>query len=102
MHKLSCKTVIRGSSEELIDNERLEVLPCPGNSPDINPMKNCWARHKQLVYSLSNPNLEVLRRDIEEIWNSDERLNQIAKNCVSSMPHRIRDLLLKRGGGTKN
>jgi len=72
-----------------------------GKSLDMNPIENCWARLKQLLYDPSNPNLEILRRDIEEIWNSDESLNQIVKNCVSTMPHRIRDLLHERSGGTK-
>jgi len=88
--------------QNLFDNELLEVLPWPGNSPDMNPIENCWERLKQLVYGRFNPNLEVFRRNIEEHWNSGESLNQIVKSSFSSMPHRIRDLLLERGDGTKN
>ena len=35
---------------EFFTKEKILVLPWPGNSPDMNPLENCWSRLKTLVY----------------------------------------------------
>ena len=64
------------------------VLKWPGNSPDLNPIKNSWTLIKKKV-STSNPTtMDELKRIIKEIWGKDIDQN-VCKNLTDFMPSRI-------------
>lgn len=80
-----------------LEEEYMDVLPWPGNSPDLNPIENCWAYLKSKVYSRPNPNIHVLKENIKDIWNNDEELKASIISCISSMPRRIQKVIKNKG-----
>lgn len=87
--------------KDFLNDEEIEVLPWPGNSPDLNPIENCWAYLKSKVYSRPNPTLSILKENIEDIWNNDQGLKDMIKACIASIPKRIRNVIKQKGGVTK-
>lgn len=79
------------------ENE-INVLPWPGNSPDLNPIENLWAIIKTKLRSRDCTTKTKMIAAVFEIWNNDELLKPMCKNLVYSMPKRV-ELLLKAKGG---
>lgn len=89
------------SITDIFEREGIIVLPWPGNSPDMNPIENCWAHLKKLVYSRPNTNKTMLMDNIRDIWENSAEFKKIVLSNMSSMPNRIRDLIKAKGGMTK-
>lgn len=89
------------SVNDFFISKNINVLPWPGNSPDLNPIENCWAFLKSKVYSRSNTSMEILKNNIEDIWNNDAEIKTMIKNCIESMPDRIKAVIKAKGGPTK-
>lgn len=79
----------------------LEVLPWPGNSPDLNPIENCWAYLKSRVYGRRNNTIQELKQNIEDIWKNEPAMKEMVAKCIESMPKRIKEVLKQKGGSTK-
>lgn len=94
-----CHTSI--SSMDCLNSLELEVLPWPGNSPDFNPIENCWAYLKSKVYSRRNNTIAALKKNIEEVWKNDHGMRMMIKKCVESIPNRIQAAIQAKGGSTK-
>jgi len=65
----------------------IELLSWPGNSPDLNPIENLWSRLKKAVASKHPSNKQELIESIINSWYhiiSPENL----KSLVESMPAR--------------
>lgn len=84
-----------------LDESELSILPWPGNSPDLNPIENCWALLKSKVYARPNTSLQILKQNITDIWQNDEDLREMINNCIRSLPTRIREVIINKGGVTK-
>lgn len=89
------------SINNYFDNTNLCVLPWPGNSPDLNPIENCWALLKSKVYSRPNTTVDMLKKNIIDIWTTDPDILATIKKCIDSMPTRIKEVIKCKGSVTK-
>lgn len=88
-------------SRKWLDENNIEILPWAGNSPDMNPIENCWSYLKTKVYARQNNTVKILKENIEDIWKNDVEIKQMIKNCINSMPARIKEVIKTKGNVTK-
>ena len=74
--------------------------PWPGNSPDLNPIENCWVLLKQKVAAHNPTSLSNLKQAIKQVWMNEISINYCEKLCLS-MPERIK-MSLKTKADTPN
>ena len=87
-------------SLEWFRENNIDVLEWPGNSPDINPIENLWARLKKLVALERVSNRRELIEAIVDAWFhviAPEHLEQL----VDSMPKRCEAVIKAKGYPTK-
>lgn len=90
---------------------KLNVLPWPSNSPDMNPIENVWAVLKQEVrlriQEVRGKNvgqlrdIDILKDAITHCWENNERVKRTAINACKAMDRRIKTLWDNRGKWTK-
>lgn len=88
------------SIKTLLQEHRIPLLPWPGNSPDLNPIENVWSTLKKFTYSSPNPTIAVLKENIQKHWQ-ENKLQEVVKTCICSMPDRINAVIMAKGGLTK-
>ena len=69
------------------------VLDWPGNSPDLNPIENCWNLMKSKLKEFSNIN--QLREKLIQLWI--EMPVEYFTNLAESMPRRLKLVIEKDG-----
>jgi transposase len=79
----------------------LELLPWPGNSPDMNPIEGLWHTLKEKVNSTVATNKRALIESIIDVWHRDPQIPNLIASYIASMPNRIKALLHAKGGSTK-
>jgi len=57
----------------------LEVLPWPGNSPDMNPIEGLWKVLKDKVHGETVTNKRQLTERILQFWHHDAQLGDLAR-----------------------
>jgi transposase len=78
----------------------IELLePWPAQSPDLNPIENCWRVVSDFVNSKEPQNLKDLAQFIEEGCASVKQI--FIKNCINSIPERLREVIKNKGGHTR-
>ena len=70
---------------------RIPVLDWPGNSPDLNPIKNCLRK-------MDCPNKIKLIQSVIHVWLHDEEIKQICKKLVLFMKELAKLVLENKGG----
>ena len=76
----------------------IEVLgPWPGNSPDLNPIENCWNYLKDRVARLKPVSIDDLQHKIKMVWTQDITPEYL-KKLIHSMPNRLQACLKANGG----
>ena len=87
---------VSAATRAFLQAHRVEVLKWPPNSPDLSPIENVWSVLKHNVYKRNFRDSDTLWEVIQEEW---ARLDyQIVRNLISSMPHRIENVLKRHGG----
>jgi hypothetical protein len=81
-------------------NNNIELLSWPGNSPDLNPIENCWTLLKRKVGESKPSSIPDLIAKVKTAWNENITANY-CQNLISSMPRRIQAVMDARGGTTK-
>lgn len=81
-------------------NNSIEKIEWPGNSPDLNPIENLWAILKRKLRCRQNINQSMLINNIKKIWFTEigeESFNSLAL----SMRNRIKKVLENKGYSCK-
>jgi transposase len=93
-----CKKVMAVLKEY---KEEFSVLDWPGNSPDLNPIENCWSVMKMKFKNNKEiTSLPKLILAIKEMWVKD-MTPEYFKKLASSMPKRLKMVLQNKGDMTK-
>ena len=79
----------------------IQVLKWPGNSPDMNPIENLWELLKDEIHEVPITNKVDLIERLIKVWFHSETIANQCENMISSMPRRIEALIKARGGQTK-
>jgi transposase len=82
-------------SKKWKDDNSIERMDWPSNSPDLNPMENLWRILKYKVANLHPKNLKELEVAIHVSWYSLPK--KLAQKLVGSMPNRIQRVLEEKG-----
>jgi DDE superfamily endonuclease len=81
--------------------EKIEAMDWPGNSPDLNPIKNLWSIMKaRLKRDHTITSLPLLINAIKKMWVTDLPISMM-KKLARSMPTRIKKWLENAGQMTK-
>jgi transposase len=85
---------------EFKEDEGIQSLPWPANSPDLNPIEHAWDYLGRRIRSHPQPvNVEQLTRLLGEEW--DLIPQEFLDNLVLSMSNRVGAVLESRGGYTR-
>lgn len=76
------------------------VGPWPGNSPDLNPIENCWAVLKRKVAEKNPTSIASLKDAIKTVWVK-EISPELCQKLSDSMQSRIASVLENHGHHTK-
>ena len=80
--------------------EQVSLIDWPGNSPDLNPIKNAWSFMKEKFRKKSFKNMEELKTAITELLVTGMPL-QYCKTLARSMSHRLQAVVNANGHATK-
>lgn len=86
-----------GYTRAWFDENRVDVMPWPAISPDLNPIENLWAYMQHKVYEggVSFDNEQELMNKIKDVW--DEIPQSIIDNLIGSMNKRMEMVLKGKG-----
>jgi len=84
--------------KQYFEEENIEKLDFPPQSPDLNPIEHLWTILDASVSKGCRKSLKDLFSELEAHWNNVNP--QKLKNLVESMPNRLREVLKNKGGVT--
>jgi len=89
------------SALQWFEDNDIQVLVWPSQSPDINPIEHLWVHLKRALLEHPTP-----PRGVHELWERVEvDWNEIAaetcQNLIENMPRRIQAVIRANGGHTK-
>ncbi|CAK9809190.1 Transposable element Tc1 transposase [Anthophora quadrimaculata] len=84
-----------------LTNKKIQVLPWPGDSPDMNPIENLWELLKRCIASETVTNKQQLIDKIIFVWHHDQEMLENCRKNMESMPKRIQAIIDTQGGETK-
>lgn len=87
--------------QTFLNQNNVEVLDWPGNSPDMNPIENVWAVIKSELSRMRPTNKKQVVEYLKDIWNNNLKIPEVIQHCIQSMPRRIKAVLDAKGGPTK-
>ena len=79
----------------------MELLPWPGNSPDMNPIEGIWHTLKAKVNTIVSTNKRELIERIIAVWHHEPEIPELIAKYIAGMPGRVKALLKSKGGPTK-
>ena len=79
----------------------VQVLPWPGNSPDMNPIETLWAVLKNEIHTEPITTKQDLICRLIKVWFHSPKIQEMCKTLINDMPIRVKALLTAKGGQTK-
>ena len=88
-------------ASDWFEDNNIQVLPWPAQSPDLNPIEHLWTHLKDQLKTYDKP-----AKGVHELWDRlDAEWNKIpAERCqrlIESMPRRLQAVIKAKGGHTK-
>jgi transposase len=77
-----------------------QVIDWPGNSPDLNPIENCWNHMKNLLKKKDISSVPKLITAIKELWTMELSTDYL-KKLSKSMPGGLKMVIDAHGDMTK-
>ena len=77
-----------------------EIINWPGNSPDLNPIENCWNWMKDQLQEINITSVPMLQEEIKKLWVQLTPLAYLRK-LAESMPRRLQQVIDAEGNMTK-
>ena len=86
------------TSKNYLHAMRIQVLERPAKSPDLNPIENTWGWLTKEVYKNGKQynTTDDLMATVLKAW--EELPLKYLENLISSMPDRIYEVIIKKGG----
>jgi transposase len=88
------------STTAFLANCRFDIIKWPGNSPDLNPIENCWSWMKMQLKEIHTANLTDLLQEVKLLWVTATPVEYL-RTLIDSMPRRMEAVIAKNGGMTK-
>ena len=85
--------------KEFFEMHKINVLPWPAQSSDLNPIENVWSIIKSKIRGKNFKNKQELFNEIKNIWDNLDA--NIAKKLVASVQNRVFEVLKNNGGSIK-
>ena len=82
-----------------LSDQSISVLEWPGNSPDLNPIENCWHQMKVALKNKDTASVPRLKDELKNLWINMDK--DYFLKLADSMPKRICDVLAVKGDMTK-
>uniref|UniRef100_A0A8R1ICI9 Tc1-like transposase DDE domain-containing protein n=1 Tax=Caenorhabditis japonica TaxID=281687 RepID=A0A8R1ICI9_CAEJA len=99
---------VSNSTLDWFKSKKVDVLPWPACSPDLNPMENIWGELVRRVYAQGKQynSVNSLKAGILNEWKNIEhefenQTTQYIPNLINSMPNRVYDVITLKGCATK-
>jgi len=86
--------------KKFMQDNNINTLTWPGNSPDLNPIENLWGIVKKRLRKHDCTTKIKLIEAILQIWFHDPEIKNMC-SIVYSMPNRVQSVLGARGGHIK-
>ena len=82
-------------------DNNLQVLQWPAQSPDLNPIEHCWQHLKKKLGEYEHPPSGILElwERVQKEWEGIPK--EVCQDLISSMPRRVAAVLKAKGGYTK-
>lgn len=77
------------------DENNVQVLQWPAQSPDLNPIENLWEEVERGIPTTNFPNKQSLIDKINEVWTNLPIIT--TQNLISSMPRRCQKVISNNG-----
>lgn len=90
----TCHTARR--TQRFLQDNNIEVLQWPAQSPDINPIENLWSQIQQQVDRMVVHGMDGLWQAAQDVWMNIEP--QVFQNLIRSMPRRVELVIAANGG----
>ena len=83
-----------------LSDHNVELIEWPGNSPDLNPIENCWNSMKNRLSTCNTSSVPRLSHEILKMWTTEMKLDYF-RNLSESMPKRLQMVIKCKGQMTK-
>jgi transposase len=87
--------------KQWFEDNKIEVLPLPAQSPDLNPIEHLWVHLKNQMKTYERPPkgaFELWDRLVVE-WNRIPA--EACQTLIESIPRRIEEVIKNNGGHTR-
>ena len=84
-----------------MEDNGINVLDWPPQSPDLTPIENLWNHTKKELpkYPRQAKGVWEIWDRVAEVWNNIDP--EVCQNLIKSMPRRIQAVIKAKGGHTK-
>ena len=85
--------------QKWMNEEGINIMSWPAQSPDLNPTENSWDLLKRKVHEKTPTNLKELWVAIKNVWDGLPQIH--LENLIESMPIRCAAVIKAKRGSTR-
>ena len=93
--RITIQNILQKLAKKWKEENLIDRMDWPSNSPDLNPIENLWRIMKVKVGKFHPQNIIQLKASIRAVWRSLP--NNLAQNLANSMPNRINKIFEVKG-----